>query len=105
MPSGIRWLSATMIEGYFKNLDLFKSMGQHKVTQKRPTVLPISLYTRILEITPQGQIEHFYLLPFLDRYTHIQRYEIPHYRKDFCIDPLHTFDVKFHHPYSSINHI
>ena len=74
MPSGFRWLSVNMVPG-FKTFNKV-TPGSSAPVQTTSMIYPVSLYTRLLEITSQGQVKNLFLLPFLDRYTHLQRYTI-----------------------------
>ena len=69
--SGFRWLSINWVP----NFQTFKGT-KPSTTSTTSTVLPVSLYTRLLEITPEAQVKNLFLLPFFDRYAHIQRYSI-----------------------------
>lgn len=80
LSNGFRWLAATTNE--FQHLSLAgkpntQPLGKdEKKKIEKIDFQPVSLYTRLLEITKKGQVQKIFLLPFLDHFTHLEIFSI-----------------------------
>lgn len=73
LSNGFRWLAATTNDFQHLNLMIKPKIQKPKTEDETlRTFLPVSLYTRLLEITANAQVTKLFLLPFLNRYTHIR---------------------------------
>lgn len=75
MPCGFRWLAAAKAE--FKSLNQWLFTSELKTEPIPGEIFPVSLFTRLLEISPDAQIKKLVLLPFFTRYSpHVKKYSI-----------------------------